>query len=155
MPVFKFIANLTTGRRFRNLEQDQNEALIDALTAAKVIDGELHPAEAEELLESMEMLDWKGGHTVDRYIDMAVGQAEGIKATSEELLPFFEGISERLGEDWLRQETYYLSSRVALADDIVVEQERVFLQAMVQAFGIDSERQQLIIRKIRNEIDMN
>lgn len=152
MSVFKFIANLSTKRKFANLKQDQNEALIDTLAAAKAIDGKLLESERLELMDAMEMLDWKGGKSVDGYVDWTIDKATSLESTPEQLKPFFTDISDRLGEDWLRQEAYYLGSRVALADDEVVEQERVFLMEMVKAFGIPADRQQLIIRKIREEM---
>lgn len=152
MPVFKFIANMNTKRRFTNLEQNQNEALIDALAATKVIDGELHPAEAAELLESMKMLKWEGGVTLERYIQSAVDRGFQLEADPAMLEGYFSDISQRLGIDWLRQETYYMAARITLADEEVVEEERLFLESMVKAFEIPGETQALIIRKIREEI---
>ena len=152
MSVFKFIAHLSTKRRFSNLEQDQNEALVDTLAAAKMIDGELHPTEEAELKESMKMLDWKGGYPLDQYIDMAVQKGAALTPDPEVMRPYFHDISARLGADWLRQETYYMAARIALADEEVQESERLFLQTMVECFEIPGDKQALIIRKIREEI---
>lgn len=153
MPVFKLIAHISTNRRYRNLAQEQNEALIDVLAAVKIIDGHLDPAEREELLEGMSKLDWKGGEGLESYLDSAVDRARSLSVYDGSLGGFFQNVSDRLGEDWLRQEAYYIASRISLADQKVVEEEREYLQAMVQAFGIDAKTQALIIRKIRNEID--
>ena len=152
MPVFKAIANKLAMRRFKNLEQQQTEALIDALAGAKAIDGRLLPVELEELLEITKKLDWDGDMMLDRYVDQTVQRATELEPTEQNMLSFFGEIGERLGEDWLREETYYLCSRVALADDVIEEEERLFLKYLVQAFEIDPQRQALIIRKIREEM---
>lgn len=152
MPIFQFIAELSTRKKFRGLEQDQNEALIDALAAAKAIDGKLLDVERRELMEAMKMLDWEGGRPLEDYVDAAVERATEIAPEPAELDAFFGDIGERLGEDWLREEAYYLSSRIALADEEVDESERVFLKHMVEAFEIPSDKQELIVRKIRNEM---
>ena len=152
MPVFQFIADLATKRKFANLSQEQNEALIDTLTAAKAIDGQLREVERQELLEVMDMLQWQGDRSMAKYVDQAVERARQIEPVAEPLQEFFSEIGERLAEDWLREEAYYLSSRIALADEEVVEPERLLLKHMVNAFGISSERQQLIIRKVSREM---
>lgn len=152
MPVFKFIASMNTRRRFTNLAQDQNEAVLDTLAATRVIDGDLHPSEEAELRESMKMLNWQGGHTLEQYIDRAVQRGQELRPEPAVLRPYFEDVSQRLGEDWLRQETYYMAARITLADGEVDESERVFLQALVEAFEIPGDVQALIIRKIREEV---
>lgn len=153
MPVFKLIAHMSTNRRYRNLDQDQNEALLDALSAAKIIDGDLDPAEREELLGAMRKLKWEGDQDLESYMDGAVERARELSVYNDSIAEFFQNISDRLREDWLRQETYYIASRITLADQKVVEEEREFLQTMVEAFGIDPQRQALIIRKIRSEVE--
>ena len=152
MPVFQFIANLKTSRKFANLSQVQNEALIDALTAAKAIDGQLREVERQELLEVMDMLEWDGVQSMASYIEDAVERARSIEPVGESLQEFFADVGERLGEDWLREEAYYLSSRIALADEEVVEPERLLLKHMVKALGIDADRQQAIISKVHEGI---
>lgn len=153
MSVFKLIAHMSTNRRYRNLDQEQNEALVDTLSAAKIIDGHLDPAEREELLAGMKKLNWGGAQDLESYMNDAVEKARGLSVYNDSLLEFFRDISVRLKEDWLRQEAYYIAARITLADQKIEEEEREFLQTLVQAFEIDAERQALIIRKVRNEID--
>ena len=148
MPVFQFIANLKTSRKFANLDQEQNEALIDLLTAAKAIDGELRKVEQRELLEVLDMLEWSGDQTMARYVEDAVERAQELEPVAESLQAFFADIGQRLGAEWLREEGYFLASRIALADAEVVEQERLFLKHLVKAFEIPSDRQQTIIGKL-------
>lgn len=153
MPAFQFVAELVTRHKFKNLEQDQNEALIDVLTAAKAIDGQLKAAERAELEEIVEKLDWKGSGSKDAYIDRSIDRAVDIEPEPGPLRSHFDDIGDRLGEDWLRQEGYYLAARIVLADDQIVDNERVLLQNLVEGFDIGADTQETIITKIRKEIE--
>ena len=154
MPAFKFVAELLTKRKFKNLSQTQNEALVDVLTADKAIDGKLLDVERRELITIVEKLDWKDGVTMDRYIEESIQRATEIEPVPGELDEYFDAIGDRLQDDWLQQEAYYLASRIVLADDEIDENERLLLKHMVQGFEIPSDKQQLIIRKIRSEISV-
>ncbi len=149
MPIFQFIAERFTRRKFANISQEQEEALIDVLAAAKAIDGLLLDVERQELMEGVQHFDWKGALPLESYVEASIEKGTKLEPTEEALGAFFEEVSGRLAEDWLKEEAYYLGSRVALADDEVAEEERLFLKAMVEAFDIDSDRQQLIVRRIR------
>lgn len=152
MPIFKAIANKLAHRRFKKLNQTKTEALIDALAGAKAIDGKLLPVERAELVEISQKLEWEGAQPKETYVDQSVEKATALDVSEETLVGFFSEIGERLGEDWLREEAYYLCSRVVLADDVIDEKERLFLQYLVKGFDIDPKRQALIIRKIREEM---
>lgn len=154
MPAFKFLAELLTGRKFKNLSQSQNEALIDVLTAAKAIDGVLKDVEREELMEIVEKLDWKAGEPIEMYIDKSIRKATELEPVPGQLGQFCEDIGDRLEEKWLKEEAYHLAARVAMADDEVVNSERLLLQHLVEGLNIDSKRQQLIMRKLRDQIDL-
>lgn len=154
MPIFDFLAERVTRRKFRNIIQEQEEALIDALTAAKAIDGKLRQVERDELMEILRKLEWKGRVPMAEYVDQSVERAQNIEPVPADLEEYFDELGDRLREDWLRQEAYYLASRVVLADDNVDENERLLLKYMVKGFGISSERQQKIIQRIREEIGL-
>lgn len=152
MPIFQFVAERITRRKFRNITQTQEEALIDVLTAAKAIDGVLRDVERQELMEILGKLEWKGHVSMATYVEESIERATKIEPIPGELEDFFGEISERLREDWLRQEAYYLASRIVLADDQIVDNERLLLKYLVKAFDISAEKQQLIIRTIREEM---
>lgn len=154
MPAFQFIAELVTRRKFKGLSQNQNEALIDVLAAAKAIDGKLKEVERRELMEIIKKLDWKGDWSMEGYVDHSIDKATEIEPVADELDEFFDDIGNRLKEDWLREEAYYLAARIVLADDEVVENERLLLQSLVEGLELDPQRQQLIMRKIRDEVDV-
>lgn len=153
MPIFRFIAQFKEKRKFEELEQKQNEALIDTLTAAKAIDGQLRDVERQELLEVMDMLDWKGDQSMVAYIETSIDAAEGLQAQPQELQRYFDDISERLREDWLRQDAYYLATRMVLSNDEVAEAQRLLLKHLVKSFGISSQTQQAITERIKEEAD--
>ncbi len=154
MPIFQFVAERITGRKFRNISQTQEEALIDVLTAAKAIDGVLRDVERDELLEIIQKLEWKGDVSMATYVEQSIERATAIEPIPGELEDCFTEISERLQEDWLREEAYYLASRIVLADDQIVENERLLLKYLVKGFGISADRQQDIIKVIRKEMGM-
>ncbi len=154
MPIFDFIAEKITRSKFRNITQTQEEALIDVLTAAEAIDGQLRDVERQELLSIIEKLEWKGSVPMATYVEQSIERATNIDPVPGELEDYFNEIAQRLDEDWLRQEAYYLASRIVLADDQIVENERLLLKYLVKAFDISSDRQQKIIQRIREEIGM-
>ncbi len=153
MPIFQFVSHKLTMRNFARLEQPQVEGLLDVLTAAKAIDGEIHPDEKAELEQAIKVLPWNGATTPERYIDESIQRAMNVEVTPEALLSFFQDISARLGEDWLRQEAYYYAARISLADQVVQEEERLLLANLVEAFEIQADKQELIIRKVSREMD--
>lgn len=154
MPAFKFVAELLTKRKFKQLSQTQNEALVDVLAAAKAIDGKLLDVERRELANIVEKLNWKDGAGRERYIEESIQRATEIEPVPEDLDAYFDEIGNRLQDDWLQEEAYYLASRIVLADDEIDENERLLLKHMVQGFEIPSDKQQLIVRKIRSEISI-
>lgn len=153
MPIFQFVKELLTKRKFADLSQEQNEALIDALAAAKAIDGELLDAEREELMEIVEKLDWDSGRRMETYIDQSVRRATEIEPAPAQLDEYFDDIGDRLQEDWLQQEAYYLASRVVVADEYIDENETLLLRAMVEGFELDPARQEAIMARVRRETD--
>ena len=154
MPAFKFVAELLTKRKFKQLSQTQNEALVDVLAAAKAIDGKLLDVERRELANIVEKLNWKDGAGRERYIEESIQRATEIEPVPGDLDAYFDEIGNRLQDDWLQEEAYYLASRIVLADDEIDENERLLLKHMVQGFEIPSDKQQLIVRKIRSEISI-
>ncbi len=154
MPAFKFVAELLTKRKFKQLSQTQNEALVDVLAAAKAIDGKLLDVERRELANIVEKLNWKDGAGRERYIEESIQRATEIEPVPDDLDAYFDEIGNRLQDDWLQEEAYYLASRIVLADDEIDENERLLLKHMVQGFEIPSDKQQLIVRKIRSEISI-
>jgi tellurite resistance protein len=153
MPIFRFIANARTKNLFGKLSQPQNEALIDALAFAKIVDGEIAPEERRELEEAMEMLSWVGAFSIEQHIEQAIGRARAVKLDPEQTATYLSDISERLGEQWLREEAYHISALIALSDRVVVEKERALLESMVTRFNIDPERLVLITRKLIREAE--
>ncbi|MFU8806881.1 MAG: hypothetical protein ACNA8W_23945 [Bradymonadaceae bacterium] len=153
MPIFKFIANSHTKKLFRNLSQPQNEALVEALAFAKIVDGEIAPEERKELGDALKMLSWQGAYEVESFIDHAVERARALKIDPGQTQAYLLSISERLGEDWLREEAYHISALIALSDRVVVEKERALLQGMVETFDIPPEKLELITRKLIREAE--
>jgi hypothetical protein len=99
------------------------------------------------------MLHWQGSHSVERFIDVSLERARSVKTDPVATAQYLTDISTRLGEEWLREEAYYISALIALADKVIVERERGLLEGMVNSFGIPATKLELITRKLIREAD--
>ena len=152
MGLFETLTSFFSDDRYASLTQQQTEAFIDALTYAMLSDGEIAPAEEDELADALAQLDWQGAEPVELFVDNACDRAEAALETPGASEDYCADIAERLADQELREETYYISAKVACADNQVLESERVFLNRMVEAFEIDRERLALITEDlVRNE----
>jgi hypothetical protein len=131
--------------------QTQVEALIDTLTLAMVAEGEVPDHEREELERTLEQLDWRGTRSIHDYVDDSIAADRDV-VESGEVRSRVEDISERLDDDALREEAYFLAARVAAIDAEVVSDETDVLTTLVDVFDIPRDRLKLLTRKLRNQI---
>ncbi len=150
MAFFKrWLANLMTSKMFKDMEQPQREAFIDAVALAVIADGQIDPQELEELKQATALMGWHG--EADVYVDRALADAYVHLATPEATRARVDDISARLAADWLREETYYVAARVSAADASLDEAERQFLQTLVLGFSLSRQRLGVITEKIMRE----
>ena len=147
----KLVANLMTNKMFKNITQAQNEALIDCLALAVAIDGRVDPEELREVRDVLKMMDWRGQLGVEDYLRDALERAQSHAIEEAALRVFASDIAQRLDQDWLCDEAYYISARIATADKDIDEQERVMLNALVESLGLTRERLQHITQKLMAE----
>lgn len=153
MSLITVLKNFLSGAQFSKLDDDQEEALVDTLTYVMAVDGELSDAEEQQLSEALDVLDWDRGTSIDSYVHDSIERAKQKAATVEETRQYCLELSERLGEDWLREETYYLAARMAAADAEIVDDEHGVLKTIVDTFGIDDRTQGRITDQIMREVD--
>jgi uncharacterized membrane protein YebE (DUF533 family) len=149
MGLFETLTSFFSDNRYGALGQQQTEAFVDALTYAMLSDGEIAPEEEDELADALNQFDWEGAKPVELYVDEACDRAEEVlddPAASED---YCADIAQRLEDQKIREETYFIAAKVACADNKVVDAERVFLNRMVEAFEIDRERLALITEELR------
>lgn len=151
MGIFTAFSNLFAGRNFSKITADQEKALIDALTYAMAVDHEVSSTEEKELSQALRNVDWEESIPLDSYVHESVVRAQKQTAEQADAASYCRNIGERLGEDWLREETYYLAARVAAADREIVGEEQVLLRTMVEAFDLDDATQAKISDQLLRE----
>ena len=153
MGLFDTLTNFFSDGRYSSLSQEQTEAFLDAITYAMVSDGEIADEEEDELGEALEEFNWNGSEPVELFVDHALDRAEQHLGDSASASDYWSDISGRLADQTLREETYYLSAKVACADQEILESERTFLNGMVEAFDISDRRLEMMTQElIKNEM---
>lgn len=153
MSLFTKIRRFFAGGRYDDIAQTQTEAVIDALALAVLADGEVADRERRHLRRALEEFKWEGSLPLDVYLDDALDHARQTieKPDSDGLDDYIADISERLEQQALREDAYFLSAKIAAADKGILEPEREFLQQMVQTFEIDRDRLQTLTRELLQE----
>lgn len=153
MGIITALSNLFAGRSFSKISAEQEKAMIDALTYAMAVDREISPAEKDELTSSLRHVDWEEELPIEGYVSESVDRAQRVSTEKSEVAKYLSDIGRRLGQDWLREETYYLAARIAVADRDVVDEEQLLLSTMVRAFGLDNDTQAKIADQLMRESD--
>lgn len=153
MGIFTSLSNLFAGRNFSKLDETQEKALVDALTYAMAVDRDVDPNEQKELTKALKQLEWRASVPLETYVAEAVERAKNQTNDQAQAAQYCSDIGQRLAEDWLREETYYLAGRIAASDTEIVSEEQVLLGTMVQAFGIDNRTQARIADQLLRETD--
>ena len=151
MGLISVVKNLLEGEWLRGLEQTQEEAFIDALTFSMAADHHIDDREQEELTTALEALDWEGTTSLENYVAESTRRAEEAVKTESDSTSFLEDIDRRLGEDWVREETYYIAARIAAADGRFEEAETSYLRRMVDIFQISEKRHREISDQLVRE----
>lgn len=150
--IQKFLANLFTEKKYKSNNQDQNEALIDCLALAVVVDGVIETSELAEINDAIKMFEWQSDVAPQDYVDQALDHAAEVLVEESALRVFASDIAERLDEEWLREEAYYISARIVSSDKDLVEEERLFLNALVESMAITPKHLQNITQKLMEDM---
>lgn len=150
-PIKRLLAKMMTNKMFAKISQDQNEALLDCLAYAVSMDGEVTDSELAEVRLATEMFNWRGALPLDEYFTQALERIEAQELDEASLRVWASELATRLGEDWLCDEAYYISARIATSDHTIDEQERVMLNALVESLGLSRARLLNITQKLMAE----
>lgn len=151
--IFTALSNLFSGRNFSKISDEQECALVDALTFAMAADHDVSRVERDRLAKALRVLDWKQSTPLEAYIDDAITRAQRQVASDQNMFDYCTDIAERLAEDWLREEVYYLAGHIVAADQDVNPDEQAFMRALVLAFAIDPDTQARIANQLLHETD--
>ena len=144
MKLSGFLNNIFGQNKFRVLTQEQNEALIDAMTYAMLIDRHIAAAEQAQLTAQVGELKWRAAISPEQYINESIRRAREAISLKDAARSYCNRISLRLQTAPLREEAFDLSVGIAHADGVVDEAERALLDTMADAFGVNAERKQAI-----------
>ncbi len=144
--IFKYLEQ----KRFKQLDQNATEAVIDALVMTMACDGNIDPDELDEVMDAAELFDWRSDQQVGDYVHekMEVAQNAGPTVLPAEA----KSIATRAASfDWLAEDIYYLAAKVAGADNELANSETAFLSVLTRELRLDSETQRLVVQRIRHE----
>ena len=140
MGLIDVISSLFTEKRLTGLDQLQNEAVVRLLALVVAADNHIGPEEEAELAEGLEPLEWKShDHDLQRFSREALDDAHRVLETGQ-IAAYCEELADRIGEQWLQEETYFMAAHIATADAEIKEPERVVLQTLVEVFDIPERR---------------
>lgn len=145
------LKNLFSGRNFPKIDDTQELALVDALTLAMSVDRDVSDIERKELTSLLRALDWEQSVELESYVSQSLNRANDTLDQQGGVLKYCMDISQRLAEDWLREETYYFAGRISATDHRIGEDEHQFLQSLVQAFALDKVAQARIADQLMRE----
>ena len=131
--------------------QQQVEALIDAMTLAMVSEGEVPDKERRELEEALDQLDRQDGARLERYVESSLEASREV-IESNTVRERVASVSDRLDDDRLREEAYFLGARITAIDAEVVSDETDVLTTFVDVFEIPRDRLKLLTRKLRTQL---
>ena len=153
MGLFGVIKNLLEGETFKSLDQTQERAFVDALTYTMIADEKVASGEEDELADALKPLKWKGSEPLQSYVNQSLDRARSVSDSGSSVRDYLQDVSERLGEDWIREETYYIAARLAASDRSLDELETAYLRVMVEEFGIPEKRFAEISNQLIRETD--
>lgn len=155
MGLYGIIKNFFEGETYKSLDQSQEEAFVDALTYAMIADEKIVTGEEDELADALRPLDWKGSKPLESYVNESIDRARSVADSGSSVRNYLSDVSERLGEDWIREETYYITARLAASDRSLDEFETAYLRVMVEEFGIPEDRLSKISNQLLRETDFS
>ncbi len=149
MSFFRDIRSKLAKKQYDQIAPAQGRALIDALTLTMVAEGEVQEVEETEVDRILGELGERTDFDVDAYLQESINSAKQAIGDDEAVEQKARDIAARLDDETLREEAYYLASRVAVVDIDVVSDETRVLQSLVGAFDIPRRRMALLTQRLR------
>ena len=151
MGLFDWMTQVLEGRKFRQLDQTQNEALVRALAGAMLADGEVAGAESEELETFVDFLTWQSTTSPAAFVGEAIEDAREAVETQDARDAFCADVAASIDDQKVRDEIYYMAARIVGADENLDERERAYLESLVQALEISADTQRVVTNRLISE----
>ncbi|MFB6262251.1 MAG: hypothetical protein ABEL76_01310 [Bradymonadaceae bacterium] len=152
MGLFDTVRKAIAGKKYDNVDQSQSEALIDALTFTMVAEGKVPEVEREELKNTLDEIEWTGSVDIDSYVEQSLEKARSAESGEEGQKAFLNDVADRLDDETLEEEAYFLAARIAGIDKEVDTDETDVLRTMVEVFDIPRKRLKAITRELRQQM---
>lgn len=149
MSYFRDIRSKLAKKQYNEIAPAQARALIDALTLTMVAEGEIQQVEETEVSQILGELGERSNFDVDAYLQKSIELASRAAGDPDAIDQKARDIAARLDDETLREEAYYLASRIAVVDIDVVSDETRVLQSFVAAFDIPRGRMALLTQRLR------
>ncbi len=149
----KIVTDFFQRAKMRSLTQVQTEGVIEALVLAMAVDGEIHKEEVSLINAAARLLDWRGEVEIAEYVNQTVGSVGGRRKVLDNVERLTAAIAEKLDDEWLNAETYYLVYRLVLADGVIQDAEKALLVSFAETLDLSSEQQEACEQRAISEVD--
>lgn len=139
MELLETVRRLFHGKRYNELDQQETEALVDALCYAIAADGEVQTVEREQLAEHLEDVAWNSDQPISAYIAESLDRASERVERDEDPVLYARSIRDRIDDQSLQEDIYLFCAKIATADEHLDPREQELLAELVNEFDIPQE----------------
>lgn len=134
---------------YDHLDDEEVGALVDAVVLAMVAEGEVPEEEESELARLTSALDDCASMSVKTVVRERTEAAREVVGDEEAYREWARDVAERLDDQTLLEEAYYLASRMAAMDVDVVADETAVLGTYVDVFDFPRDRLKRLTQRLR------
>lgn len=110
--------------------QTQREALLDLLVWTMYVDHHLALTEREKIEQDAESMPWAGNISLGDFLDSAIVRARDVLAGKRTGDEYLKDISERLGDQKTRQQSFRACEELVSVDGRLTEEEARHLKTI-------------------------
>jgi len=150
----KFWSALRSDPAFRGLDDEQNQAILDALVAVVFSDAHLAAEEAAEFDRQLQQLPWRWANDARARERALTAAREKVEALSDPdaAQALVESIAARLPSAAVREKVYRMCVALSLADRSVAPGETNVLGGLRLGFGMAESRAEELAAEVRAEL---
>ncbi|MGC4118322.1 MAG: TerB family tellurite resistance protein [Myxococcales bacterium] len=136
---------------FKSLNEDQNQAVVDALMAMIFSDSKLEPVEAKAFDHQVQQLPWRWAQDERAREKVIAAAREKVDALSDTAAAeaFVQTVAQRLTAQGVREKVYKMCLAIAHADRQTHVNESRMLTRLEKAFGIDEARADALSAEVK------
>lgn len=147
------LSHFITDNRYQTLTQVQVEAYTDLLAVAMVIDHHIAQQERDLITTLLERFEWPSSRPSEHFINQSVRRAWGLleaKKKEAAILTYCKDISQRLEDEWLRENAFVALMNIISVDDKIEPTEASLIEHVREAFGFTTEQTNTLIERAKH-----